>query len=400
MSKQLILMVNLFFILNVSAQNDFKAENLSQGGCLDCEHLLYGISKASGLQALSINNATSAEAIGQYYNAPQAITVYGVDFYAWQETANPINIAIEIYLADVEFLPSGAPLASTAIAFEGDFGKGTLDDLRRSVMFAVPVTVTEPYVIVLSNPNPESISMINTDYSATPPDGQGEFLASVKIGSTWLRGSDVNVGGTPFDADVLLEPLVSYALETDFIITPAQDDGSHFVSLENNSSPVLSDRMYNQAVFVGTPELSHVYDLGDGTELAGPNATHTYATDGIYTITKSDTLFGWERELTSSSSQSWGTGMVAGQLTGLLAGNEITVQNNAEQLILTADGAFAFAQPLNVGEMYTVSILTQPSDPIQTCTVTNETGTITNQDITNVLVSCEVGDDLIFRNGF
>jgi hypothetical protein len=400
MSKQIILIVNLFFILNVSAQNDFKAENLSQGVCQDCENLLYGFNKATGLQALSINNATSAEAIGQYYNAPQAITVHGVDFYAYQETANPINIAIEIYLADVDFLPTGAPLASKAIAFSGDLGMGTLDELRSSVLFDVPVTVTEPYIIVLSNPNAESVAVISNNYNATPPDGQGEFLASVKIGPDWFRGPDVNIGGVPFDADVLLEPLVSYSLETDFIITPAQDDGSHFVSLENNSSPVLLDRMYNQAVFVNLEDESHQYDLGDGTEITGPNATHTYAGSGIYTITKSDTLFGWQRDLTSSSSQAWGTGMVAGQLTGLLTGNEITVQNNSDQLTLTANGAFAFAQPLNVGDKYTVNILAEPNDPIQPCTVTNETGTITNQDITNVLVSCEAGDDLIFRDGF
>lgn len=400
MSKQLILLVQLFFIFSVSAQNDFKTENLSQGGCQDCENLLYGFNKATGLQALSLNNVTSADAIGQYYNAPQAITVHGVDFYAWQDTANPINIAVEIYLADVNFLPTGAPLVSKAIAFTGDLGAGTLDELRRSILFDVPVTVTEPYVIVVANPNAESISLVNSDYTATPPDGQGEFLASVRIGASWLSGSDVNIGGDAFDADALLEPLVSYSLETDFIISPAQDDGSHFVSLENTSSPVLLDRMYNAAVFVGTGELSHVYDLGDGTEVQGPNATHTYASSGAYTITKNDTLFGWERNLTSSSSQQWGSGMVAGQLTGLLAGNEITVQNNADQITLTANGAFAFPQPVTVGDMYTVSILTQPNNPIQPCAVNNETGTITDQDITNVLVSCEVGDDLIFRGGF
>jgi hypothetical protein len=158
--------------------------------------------------------------------------------------------------------------------------------------------------------------------------------------------------------------------------------------------------MYNLAVFLDQQSLSHTYDLGDGTEITGLSATHTYASSGIYTITKNDTLFGWERDLTSSSSQPWGTGMVAGQLTGLLKGSEITVQNNGDQLTLTANGAFAFPQSLNVGDKYTVSILIEPNNPIQPCTVTNETGTIYDQDITNVLVSCELGDDLIFRDSF
>ncbi len=398
MSKQFFLIVHLLFIFSASAQNNSQTGNVKQGVCQDCDHLLYSINKATGLTVLNINNATSANAIGQYFNAPQAITVHGVDFYAWQVTQNPINITIEMYLADVDFLPTGAPLAVTAIAFTGVFGTGTLADLKHSVQFVVPVTVTEPYVIVLSNPNAESVSVVNNDYNEA--DGQGEYLASAKIGPNWFRGSDINVGGVPFDADVLFEPLVSFTLETDFSFSPAQDDGSHFVSLENNSSPVLSDRMYNQAVFFNMEDQSHAYDLGDGTELSGPNTTHTYASGGVYTITKTDTLIGWERDLASSSSQNWGTGMVGGQLTGLLAGNEITIVNNSDQLNLTADGAFVFPQSLNVGDMYTVSIMTQPNNPIQPCTVTNEAGTITNQDITNILVSCEVGTDLIFRNGF
>ncbi len=92
---------------------------------------------------------------------------------------------------------------------------------------------------------------------------------------------------------------------------------------------------------------------------------------------------------------------VGGDLSGLLTGNDLLLQNNGvDDLSLSDDGAFAFVQPIEVGEDYAVTIVTTPINPIQPCKVINGSGTISNQDITDVVVSCEVGDDLIFRDGF
>ncbi len=93
--------------------------------------------------------------------------------------------------------------------------------------------------------------------------------------------------------------------------------------------------------------------------------------------------------------------LVGGQLTGLLPGNSIAIQNNGnDDLVLTGDGAFVFGTPVVVGGGYVVTVLTQPNDPIQSCTVQNQAGSIVDQDITDVVVACEAGDDLIFRDGF
>ena len=92
---------------------------------------------------------------------------------------------------------------------------------------------------------------------------------------------------------------------------------------------------------------------------------------------------------------------IGGIITGLLPGNSLTLQNNAgDDLPITNSGAFSFLTPLAFDEDYVVTILTQPTNPIQPCTVNNGTGTILNDDITNVQVTCEAGDDLIFRDGF
>ncbi len=285
-----------------------NAVSITQTGT--CEVVQYALAKATGLRAININNATSATAFGQYVNAPQPITVYGADFYAYKSNENdpPVDIELAVYLADNEFLPTGAPLAQKTLRISNGLGMGLLDELRVSGLFDQVITVTQPYVIVVENDSPIPVELIFNDWAATPADGLGEFLASANIGGNWLRGSDVSIGVLPLDADVLFEPLVSYDLVTDFIMTPAQDDGSHTVSLTNSSSAILADRMYNQAAFVNAIDQSHEYDLGDGTVLAGPDANHTYRCGNTYEITKTDTLFGWQLDRSSSLTQTWGNG--------------------------------------------------------------------------------------------
>ena len=53
-----------------------------------------------------------------------------------------------------------------------------------------------------------------------------------------------------------------------------------------------------------------------------------------------------------------------------------------------ADGAFTFATPLNRGAHYTVTVLAQPSNPAQTCTVANGDGTVGAANVDNVTVTC------------
>lgn len=79
--------------------------------------------------------------------------------------------------------------------------------------------------------------------------------------------------------------------------------------------------------------------------------------------------------------------LIGGSLTGLLSGGSITLQNNSgDDLVLSSDGSFSFATPLNDGQNYSISISTQP--PGQACAVTNAQGTVSGSDITNVSVSC------------
>lgn len=52
-------------------------------------------------------------------------------------------------------------------------------------------------------------------------------------------------------------------------------------------------------------------------------------------------------------------------------------------------GAFAFPAKLASGATYAITVSAQPSTPVQTCTVTNGSGTAGSTDVTNVTVTCE-----------
>ncbi len=82
--------------------------------------------------------------------------------------------------------------------------------------------------------------------------------------------------------------------------------------------------------------------------------------------------------------------VLGGTLTGLPTGDSITLSNSAtsESLPLSADGAFSFAQKVAPGKAYAVRISAGPSTTGVTCAISNATGTMPNQDVASLAVSC------------
>jgi hypothetical protein len=84
---------------------------------------------------------------------------------------------------------------------------------------------------------------------------------------------------------------------------------------------------------------------------------------------------------------------IGGTVSGLTG--DVTLQNNgADDLMISADGAFTFATVLDDGSDYDVTVATQPAG--QECTVTNGSGTLDGADVSNVDVTCV---DLSFTVG-
>jgi environmental stress-induced protein Ves len=79
---------------------------------------------------------------------------------------------------------------------------------------------------------------------------------------------------------------------------------------------------------------------------------------------------------------------ISGTISGL-AGTGLVLQDNGTSNLTIAAGAtsFTFSTQIPSGSTYNVTVLTQPTNPTQTCTVTNGSGTVTG-NVTNVAVAC------------
>jgi hypothetical protein len=82
---------------------------------------------------------------------------------------------------------------------------------------------------------------------------------------------------------------------------------------------------------------------------------------------------------------------IGGTITGLV-GTGLVLQNSSdlEQLPVTANGAFTFKNLVPTGSAYTVSIFTQPTGPVQTCSFTTGTDTgVAASNVTTVELTCK-----------
>lgn len=84
---------------------------------------------------------------------------------------------------------------------------------------------------------------------------------------------------------------------------------------------------------------------------------------------------------------STGTLSIGGSISGLAGSGLVLQDNGGDNLTITANGNFTFVTLLAGGQTYNVTILTQPTGPAQTCTVTNGQGTAT-ANVSNIQIVC------------
>lgn len=79
---------------------------------------------------------------------------------------------------------------------------------------------------------------------------------------------------------------------------------------------------------------------------------------------------------------------VGGTASGV-AGTGLALQNNAgDDVVVNANGTFAFATPVKDGAAYAITVKTQPTNPSQTCAVANGSGTVAGANVTAPTVTC------------
>jgi len=80
--------------------------------------------------------------------------------------------------------------------------------------------------------------------------------------------------------------------------------------------------------------------------------------------------------------------IIGGTVSGLLGRGLVLRNNGADDLAITADGAFAFLTPVFTGFPYAVVVGAQPTTPTQTCTIANGVDLAGREDVTTVEVTC------------
>jgi 6-phosphogluconolactonase (cycloisomerase 2 family) len=85
-------------------------------------------------------------------------------------------------------------------------------------------------------------------------------------------------------------------------------------------------------------------------------------------------------------------------VSGLASGQQLTLQNNGgDSLVVTADGAFAFATAVAAGGSYDVTVGAQPTR--QVCSVTSGSGTAITANVNTVSVSCSTAHNVYVSDG-
>jgi flagellar motor switch/type III secretory pathway protein FliN len=150
-----------------------------------------------------------------------------------------------------------------------------------------------------------------------------------------------------------------------------QNNGSNDLAISADGSFVFATALASGSTYAVTvltqpsnPSQTCSVSNGSGT-LAGANVTNVSVTCATNTYT------------------------VGGSLSGLATGTTVVLQNNAgDDLAISADGSFTFTTTLASGSTYLVTVAVNPTNPSQTCTVTNGSGTLAGANITNVSVAC------------
>lgn len=84
---------------------------------------------------------------------------------------------------------------------------------------------------------------------------------------------------------------------------------------------------------------------------------------------------------------------LGGSISGL-TGAGLVIANNTDTISVASSGtAFTFAQKLGASESYSVAVKTQPSG--QTCTVSNASGAIATQSVSNVAITCRTNSQKV-----
>jgi hypothetical protein len=218
------------------------------------------------------------------------------------------------------------------------------------------------------------------DVSLTAQPTTPNQVCSILSGTGTLQGQDVVIPVICTTNQYFVGGIAS-GLDSGNSVTLTLD--AEDLSVNNNGPFVFLNPLTDEAV----------YNVSVSSQPTVPNQTCELVNSTV-TITGEDVT---DLEVNCTTNQY----MIGGFVNGLHSGNNLVLQNNGDDdLTISSDGDFDFVSSIEDLQSYDVTILNQPSNPIQTCVPSNNTGNVSGEPVITVEITCEFGDDLIYRGGF
>jgi len=150
--------------------------------------------------------------------------------------------------------------------------------------------------------------------------------------------------------------------------------------IQNNSDDDLNFLVNGEFVFTSSLEDLSEYNVTILTQPSNPSQACV--------ITNSSGIVSGDNVANINISCSTNSFTIGGTVSGFV-GSDFVIQNNlADDLAIFADGSFSFSTSLDDLSLYSVSVLTNPTLPAQTCVVTNGDGSLNGSNISNIEITC------------
>jgi large repetitive protein len=360
--------------------------------------------------ALAIAAGSTGAATASSGPSPASVTVPagGTGLVQWTYNATSVGAISFTGAATGTDSNTGASLPAIAVTASnvGSIGQGGLSvsispsrataTIGQPVVFTMTVTNTgtapvtnvtpvlglAPTPGTLGAPSPASIATLGT----TAPGNTGTFTWTLT--TTSAAGVTATASATGTDALSLAQ--VSASTVVAGIVQVQATLGGTITGLTGTGLQLATAGEPNLAVAANATSFTFANTLSSGTAYAvtvaaqptNPSQTCTVTSGGAGTIGTANVASVAVTCVTS-------TFTVGGTLTGLASGASVVLQNNGgSNLTLAANGPFTFTTRIASGSAYSVTVLTQPANPSQICTVTAGTGTVAAANVTNVAVNC------------
>lgn len=150
--------------------------------------------------------------------------------------------------------------------------------------------------------------------------------------------------------------------------------------LRNNGTDDLAIASNGSFTFATEIASGSTYEVTVATQPSGPPQTCTVA-DGTGTV-------GSGNVRTVKVTCATATFAIRGTVVGLEGSGLVLRNNGGDDIQVETSGGFAFPTAIPVGGAYQVTVAAQPANPTQACSVENGSGTVTDAEVTNIVVRC------------